>query len=192
MKKLLFFVLALVLILTISCSKSAMPTASDNSTTVSALATGWHQMTQAQRNLTIISAAISWTSGTLYTGQGECKGWVKTIVLNASGGLVSLPATLSNNYQWATSGSGTPQYILYPNSCVPIQNAQAGCIVQMCYKNNDGSVSPHTMIIIAMHASSMDIIDCNFHGDDRIRYANMLFTTFNNAACGLYSLYYIL
>ena len=198
MKNFLFLVLALVLIFTVSCSKNVTPTASDSGGTVSALATGWHQMTQAQRNLTIISAAISWTSGELYTGVGECKGWVQTIVLNASGGLVSLPATQVSpyEYEWATGGSG----ILYPTSQVPISNAVPGCIVQMYYRNRDGiTINPHTMIIIGMHASSMDIIDCNFNGDDRIRYVyNMLFTDFYNAAYdkfgnpNRYSLYYIL
>lgn len=211
MKNFLFLVLALVLIFTVSCSKNVTPTASDSGTTLSvlSLAPDWVSMTQTQRNSLIITTAKKYNN-TIYTGQGQCKGWVQTVVLNASGGLVQLPANQTspagNEYKWVTSGSGTPQYILYPNSCVPIQYAQPGCIVQMYFKTLSTTpphVDPHTMIILAVNqaAGTMDIIDCNRSATNAVSiYYGMTFAYFyahvsdinGNINSSYYTLYYVL
>lgn len=196
MKKLLFFVLALVLIFTVSCSKNVTPTASDNSTTVSALAIGWHQLTQAQRNSAIITRAYQ--DNGVYTGL-SCKVWMQNVVSSASGGATTLPTNRAYPYEclWTTGQS----YIYYMNQFppVPIANAQVGWIVQMYFKNlNTGVVVPHTMLIVAMYSTSMDVIDCNFVSAYTVGVHNMTFTYFYQHAIDplgqnyRYSLYYVL
>ncbi len=171
MKKFLFLVLASVLIFIVSCSKNVMPTASDNSATVSALSTGWHQLTQLQRNAAIVAAVTNnWYNGQLYTGLGQCKGWVQTVVSQASSGLACLPANqvppaypVGNEYKWSTSDT-CYQYVnwLTQNACIPIEYSQPGWIVQMYFKTlSTGHVDPHTMIIMRVDGTGIYISDCN-------------------------------
>jgi hypothetical protein len=73
MKKLLFFVLALALIFTISCSKNVTPTANDNSGTVSALS---HRLSSNNRRAVVLETFYalrpSYDGGCDRTLNGNC------------------------------------------------------------------------------------------------------------------------
>jgi hypothetical protein len=124
---------------------------------------------------------------------------MQNIVSSASGGATTLPMNQAYPYEclWTT---GQP-YIYYMNQFppVPIANAQVGWIVQMYSKNlSTGVIVPHTMLIVAMYSTSIDVIDCNFVSAYTVGVHNMTFTYFYQHAIDplgqnyRYSLYYVL
>ena len=197
MKKFLFLVLALVLIFTVSCSKNATPTASDNGNgMVTALTLTWSQMTHAQRTEAIITRANQ-DNGYVFPNL-ECKTWVQTVVTSASGGAAVIPQN-QNNYTWYTNSS-----VAWPSqySCIPVENAQRGWMIQMSFRNtSDHSIiNPHTIIIENVYSTYMDIIDCNLDppSGHKVSHRTMTYQYFYdhaydaNGNSHVYNLYYVI
>ena len=62
-----------------------------------AVAGGWHTWPQYVRNQAIIDETHEYNN--TYVGL-NCKLWVRKVVKDASGGLVTIPSTSSNLYTW--------------------------------------------------------------------------------------------
>ncbi len=112
----------------------------------------WHNLlTQQGRNAAIVNAALSYPDGYKFTGDGECKGWVKTVVLAASGNVVSIPPN-ANDSTWQASPNVGQDYPAFPAS---------GEIIQMHW-----NTTLHTMIVLSSGPAGMNVIDCNWYKVD--------------------------
>ena len=151
--------------------------------TATATVIGWHGLSQSQRNSRIINRADNDIGD--YTGQ-SCKEWVRDVVEDASDGLVTIPSTRSNNYQWYSHPYVAP--CLHP---FPINWVQPGQIIQMRWTNNNGTTTPHTAIVLSKTSSSMTWLDCNWQGDEVVRTHSMTFNYFNNHVGSYYTVYEI-
>jgi hypothetical protein len=78
-----------------------------------------------------------------YVGQ-ECKGWMRTVVYEASCGHVRLPINQpdESGWYWAPDPDGHVRQV-YPD----VSYFKGGQIVQMNWRLNDGSITPHTFLI---------------------------------------------
>ncbi len=123
----------------------------------------WHNvMNQYGRNQQIIGRALAQNGQ--YTGV-ECKQWVQNVVYSASGGTVWLPQNRPDWMGWYWSEWAQPLWYIPYNG--PSYAAQPGNIIQMRWRNNNGSVLPHTAIVLSNNWSGMQWIDCNWSNGDR-------------------------
>ncbi len=115
-------------------------------------ATKWRNLSQYERDQAIANMALSYPTGYLFTKNGgECKEWVREVVLRASGGAVSIPANATSS-TWAYSpyvASYRPQY------------PTRGDIIQMQW-----STTLHTMIVLSSDSNGLNVIDCNWYNRD--------------------------
>ncbi len=150
------------------------------------VAVGWHGLSQSERDSRILSRARSYSSGT-YTGM-SCKEWVRRVVRDASGNVVTIPATSSNDYQWESSAD---VYGYAATQCPP-RGIDSGRIIQMIWTNqSNGRTNPHTAIITSITSTGMNWIDCNWNGDQRVQRHFVSFSDFNTRVRNNYTVYKI-
>jgi hypothetical protein len=116
----------------------------------------------------------------------QCKEWVREVVSDASSGDVIIPATRSNGYRWYSH----PYVQSYSQGCPP-PGVGPGRIIQMVWHNQNGSVFPHTAIILSTTSSGMTWIDCNWQGDERVRTHYVSYVQFQTSVGTEYTLYRI-
>jgi len=148
---------------------------------VSAFA-GWHDLTQTQRNQAIIDEAQSWTTG---DDGGQCKEWVRTVVLNASGNLVNIPS--NDGYcEW-----GYDAYVKERN--VDIMSVTAGDLVQMTLSSAYGS-GPHTLVVLWRGLSGILVREsdwCNPATCETVHESRFVTYSTFDAMVTCYTIYYI-
>lgn len=151
--------------------------------TASSLANWWHGLSQSQRNTEILDVALDQVGD--YTGM-QCKHWVQEVVDEASQGAV-YPPTNKNNYTW--NSHSKVRTLPKP---FPINAVQPGHIIQMQWRNNNGTVYPHTAIVKSKTSTKMTWVDCNWYGDETVTTHSVLFTDFYTAVNGYnYNVYEI-
>jgi len=129
---------------------------------------GWHDWTQAQRNQAIVNEAYSWTNGIF---GNECKVFAYNVVKNASSGCVLLPGNNGNcSWKYSPNVTGRSQDIAY---------VLPGEIIQMQVTYNDGTIGPHTAIVVAkdlygitFKESNWCLHDCQLVGTRYITFIN--------------------
>ncbi len=125
------------------------------STPISADVLWWKQLSQTDRNRTILNQA------TVDDGKNvglQCKTWVQQrVVPNASRSVAIIPATCpdANGWIWCLGGNAV-------GISTSPQNFKSGYIVQMNIKRADGSITPHTSIVYAIDAYGIWWIDSNY------------------------------
>ncbi|HLP43815.1 MAG TPA: hypothetical protein VK145_00880 [Candidatus Nanoarchaeia archaeon] len=142
----------------------------------------WHGLTQGQRNDEILSVALDQNGD--HTGL-QCKHWVQEVVDEASRGEV-YPPTNQNDYTWRSSSN-----VRVMQKPFPIQWAQPGQIIQMRWKNRNGSTYPHTAILKSKTSTKMYWVDCNWHGDETVDVHSVTYSDFNRAVGNYYNVYEI-
>ena len=153
-------------------------------TSAVAATTGWHGLSQSQRDNRIKMRALAELGHS--TGL-QCKEWVREVVDDASSGEVIIPATRPNNYQWYNH----PYIQSYSQGCPP-PGVAPGRIIQMVWHNqSNNNVSPHTAIVYSTTSSGMTWIDCNWQGDGVVRMHYVSYTNFQACVGSEYTLYKI-
>lgn len=142
----------------------------------------WHGLSQSQRNAEILDVALDQVGN--YTGL-QCKHWVQEVVFEASDGAV-YPPTNKNNYTW--NSHSKVRTLPKP---FPINAVQPGHIIQMQWKNRNGTVYPHTAIVKSKTSTKMTWVDCNWNGDETVTTHSVKFTDFNSAVGHNYNVYEI-
>jgi hypothetical protein len=165
-------ILSAVTLLVLVCSVSA----------ASALANWWHGLSQNQRNTEIRDVALNQVGQN--TGM-QCKHWVQEVVYSASQGTVYPPAN-QNDYTWHSSSN--VRTMLKP---FPIEWAQPGQIIQMRWKNQNGTTYPHTAILKSKTSTKMYWVDCNWYGDTTVNTHSVTYNDFNRAVGNKYNVYEI-
>lgn len=158
-------ILSIVALFGLVCSAAAAPS----------LANWWHGLSQNQRNAEIREVALDQVGDS--TGM-QCKHWVQEVVYEASQGAV-YPPTNKNNYTW--NSHSKVRALPKP---FPINAVQPGHIIQMQWRNNNGTVYPHTAIVKSRTSTKMTWVDCNWNGDESVITHSIRFTDFYNAVDG--------
>jgi len=130
-------------------------------------AQSWAEMSQAQKNVAILSHAMSFKNGTY---GGQCKVWVRNVVMKVSG--KDLPATDNSpyDYRWLSSANVIKKTITQPGLM------SAGDIVQMKLLSNG---IPHTAIVIGVYQGApgyISFIDSNWFGYKGADYVERVYT----------------
>lgn len=144
----------------------------------------WDQMSQQQKNNAILSQAMSYRVGDY---GGICKEWVRTVVFNVSGRTIPPTYPDANGWQWASSPYVVQRY-------VGMYQFQPGDIVQMNYRNSNGTVVPHTAIVVGLYYGApggIVWIDSNWNGTQSVSIHNMGFDVFSLKVGSKYSVYNI-
>jgi hypothetical protein len=141
------------------------------------VAGGWHSWSQYIRNQAIIDQTYQYNN--TYVGL-NCKLWVRKVVKDASGGLVTIPSTSSNLYTWIPDNNVVGRSGL-------LQYAQPGEIVQMLLKSG----IEHTAIVLAVAPTGVTFIESNWNGDEVVHTRFVTFTKFKEQVRS-FSIYYIL
>jgi hypothetical protein len=149
----------------------------------SALTNWWHNLSQNQRNSRIVERALQDVGDDV--GQ-SCKEWVRTVVRSASGNTVTIPPNSSNDTRWQSD----PDCHRYAPPFPPGAFV-AGYIIQMRWRNNDGTYYPHTAIVQSRNSSGMWWIESNWEGDEVVRRRFVPFSTFHAQVGSRYSVYRI-
>lgn len=145
--------------------------------------TGWHGLSQTQRNRLILARAQE--DNNRYTGV-QCKEWVQNVVYNASDGEVYPPRN-RNDYTWYDH----PYVYRYPRP-YPLNGVEPGQIIQMRWRNPNGTITPHTAIVVSRNSSGMTWIDCNWTNRDRtVRTHDVSYDLFNRRVGYYYNVYEI-
>ncbi len=134
----------------------------------------WSQYTQAERNMAIVYRAYDNIGQ--YVGQ-NCKEWVRTVVYSASNGMVTLPATLPNASGWYF---GYSRYLVGMSG--GITSVHQGSLVQMRWRLDNGTITPHTMIILYRASNGVMVIESNWCQSNcmRVNTRFITFTEFNS------------
>jgi hypothetical protein len=144
----------------------------------------WHYtLTQAGRNANILRVAQSYPNGYKFTDNGgECKEWVRRVVLTASQGLITIPSN-NGNAAWSYDGNVGQYYPQYP---------APGDIIQMQWNGING-ITPHTMIVVSCDGQGMNVIDCNWYSKSAYScvYRHSITWTDFRAKATAFSVYYI-
>lgn len=114
----------------------------------------WRSYSQAERNMLILYKAYGYNG---QYGYCNCKEWVRKIVLEASNGVVNIPATLPDASGWYF---GSSPYLIGMSG--GIRGAGQGTLVQLNWRFNDGSTSPHTMIVSGRTTDGVSVIEANW------------------------------
>jgi hypothetical protein len=126
--------------------------------------TWWHSMlNDSGRNSLILRNAQNY-----YDGQygGQCKVWAQNVVYAASRKVVWLPQNDPYcDWRWLASANVVATYSDRWDG-VPWWPGQ---IIQAQVRTANGGTSPHTMIVVAVNASSITVIESNWRGDERVR-----------------------
>lgn len=141
----------------------------------------WHALSQPQRDQAILTRAYQDNGKWAGAGQ-DCKNWARTVVLSASGNVVWLPSTNTNNYTWASD----PNIGVVPSA---IAVASPGNIVQMALNNG----TAHTAIIYARDYTYVTFIESNWclpATCNMVRLRKITFSQFQSQVTG-YSIYYV-
>lgn len=116
----------------------------------------------------------------------NCKEWARKVVLDVSMGSVNLPQTLpdANGWYWASS----PYTV---RTSTPIQNVKPGWILQMNWRLNNGTVTPHTAIVIGTDPYGIYLAESNVVAVNTVSTRYVTYAQFN-ASIVRWSVYYIL
>lgn len=142
---------------------------------------GWHEWSQGTRNQAILNEAYKdlGKNFSSFNPPLNCKLWVQQrVIKNASGGLVTLPATVDPpGWYWSPH-----QYVR--SRCGRIEDAQPGEIVQMYTIYG----YPHTAIIVAKSQSGITFIECNWclPACYIVSKRDVSYLTFYQQVCGSY------
>jgi hypothetical protein len=150
----------------------------------------WHSSSQIDRNWYILNRAY-WDNNK-YVGL-NCKQWVQRVVSDASGGHVWLPTTANNGSAWWWNYDSNGHVGQRSGS---IYGVQRGDIVQMNWRQNNGSWVPHTAIVAWVDSGGIYFIESNWRqpSTEPANYVNVRYETFSNFQYkteGRYSIYYI-
>ena len=147
----------------------------------------WHTYTQASRNFLIVNKAYSYLGQ--YVGL-NCKDWARKVVKEASNH-VTLPSTYPDANGW---------YWYYDVNVVGmsggIRSVQPGWIVQMNWRKDDGTITPHTAIVSSVTGTGVYFIESNWCSNNCMivsatpRFVS--FADFESRVGTKYSVYYIL
>lgn len=150
----------------------------------------WRGLTQIERNQAILDRA--------YRDIGidvkmQCKPWVQRVVPDASRGVATVPATSPDPAGWYWQMNAYA--IRYYGN---IRYVKPGWIVQMNLKKTDGTITPHTAIVVGVSSSGVNWIDSNFYSKTQPNVVTVHFMTFTDFerityinGQYKYSLYYI-
>jgi hypothetical protein len=156
-KVLLFLSVFLSSAVFFSCSnQNPISNVGSVNSTEAVTATQWNGYNQSQKDMTILSAALS------YAGQlnNNCKIFVQTVVNSASGGVVTVPGTADNKYSWKTLPSN-----IVDRSITDIAQVGSIDIIQMyIYVSISGVMTwtPHTAFVVSKDATKMTWLDANW------------------------------
>lgn len=148
----------------------------------------WHMYTQGSRNAQILNKAYG------YLGQNlglNCKDFARRVVKEASNYHVTLPPTLPDDSGW---------YWNYDVNLVGmsggIYSVQPGWLVQMNWRKDDGTITPHTAIVYAVTGTGVYFIESNWCSNNCKTVSSqprfVSFSDFLNRVGTKYSVYYIL
>lgn len=155
-----------------------------STTAVAATAMPWRKLTASAKVEAIISRASRDEGQNV--GQ-ECKPWVQAVVSDATGGAVKVPSTTDGG-----SGSAWQEGAGVAGACIPVGNIRRGQIIQMRWRNRNGTVYPHTAIVLRNTGGTLTIIDANWKGDRVVRTHSWSVSEFSQAVGNAYSVYTIL
>lgn len=130
-------------------------------------AQSWGEMSQAQKNIAILSYAMSIKNGTY---GGQCKVWVRDVVKKVSGKTIPSNAEDPKDYQWLSSKDVIKRKIAHAGLM------SAGDIVQMKLLSNG---IPHTAIVIGVYQGApgyVSFIDSNWFGYKGADYSERVYT----------------
>ncbi len=151
---------------------------------VAAPPTPWKKLTPSAKVEAIIARA------SLDEGRNvrqECKPWVQAVVANATGGAVKVPLTTEGGYGSAWhDGPGVS------GACVPVGSIRRGQVIQMRWRNRNGSVLPHTAIVLRNAGGTLTVIDANWKSDQTVRTHSWSVSEFSQAVGNAYTVYTIL
>ena len=150
--------------------------------TSNAYATNWHNMSQSQRDLTIISAGL-YDYGNY---GGSCKEWVRAVVLRATGYHVWVGSNNSTQDAWLYNGSNDVDHVV--KETYSITNVQYGDIIQM-YNVSTGE--PHTAIVVNNDGNGMTWLDSNWVATNEVGTHPVTFSYFNSKYGSRYTIYSI-
>ncbi|MFH0873221.1 MAG: hypothetical protein V1846_00020 [Candidatus Komeilibacteria bacterium] len=107
-------------------------------------------------------------------------------MFDASRGVVTLPQTLPDASGW---------YLAYSRYLVSmsggITNVQPGWIVQMRYRWNNGTVTPHTFIVTWRSSTAFGVIESNVASTNTVGQRTLTFADFQRNAVA-YSCHYVI
>ena len=83
--------------------------------------------------------------------------WARKVVLEASRGVVNLPAPLPDASGWYY---GYSPYLVGMSG--GIRSATQGTIVQLNWRLSSGAITPHTMIVNSRSSSGVYVIEANW------------------------------
>lgn len=141
----------------------------------------WRNLSQAERNMSILYKADSYNNR---LGYYNCKEWARKVVLEASRNVVYLPSTLPNGNGWYY---GYSPYLVGMSG--GIRSSAQGTIVQLNWRLNNGTITPHTMIVASRTGSGINVIEANW-SPGKVAYRWIPFTEFD-AKVTRYSCYFV-
>jgi hypothetical protein len=149
----------------------------------------WRGLGQSGRNQVILDRAARDINQPVGV---QCKPWVQRVVTDASRGAATVPTTAPDPAGWYWQPNAYA--IRYYGS---ISAVRPGWIVQMNLRKADGTISPHTAIVVGVSTSGIFWIESNYDS----KHPNTVYTRFQTFADferqtyingqARYSLYYI-
>ncbi len=125
----------------------------------------WHyRLSQSQRDAAVLRTAQSFADNA-FVGM-SCKVWVQqAVVYPGSFRVVWLP--LNSGFDWLWQWSADVETVAVDNwNSV---NWPPGEIIQAQVRTVSGGLSPHTMIIVSANSAGVNVIECNWRNDGRVR-----------------------
>ncbi|MFA6308093.1 MAG: hypothetical protein WCS88_02625 [Patescibacteria group bacterium] len=145
--------------------------------------TWWSNLGQIGRNQAILDRA--YRDINRYVGL-NCKDWARKVVYDASKGVVTLPTTLPNASGW---------YFAYSPYLVGmsggIRSVQPGWIVQINWRLSDGSITPHTFIVVGRSPYGINVIESNWCAYNKVCTRYISFSDFAQKV-SRYTCYYVI
>lgn len=190
-RKILWVLLASMLasaLMVVGCSRDETPTEPTDQVAIeepgdTSGEIGDRLLTQQQRNEAIASRALQ----DLNRNVGlNCKEWARKVVKEASGNVVLLPQTLPNASGWYWADS---PYVVGMSG--GIRGVQRGWVVQTNWRLSNGTITPHTFIVLSRTSSGVNIIESNWAAPLTVKQRYVSFATFE-AQVPLYSSHYII
>lgn len=132
----------------------------------------WRNLSQAERNMMILYRAGSYNGSNSYC---NCKTWARQVVLEASHNVVNMPQTLPGESGWYFAYS--PYFVGMSGG---IRGSAQGTIVQLNWRLNDGSITPHTMIVSGRSSTGVYVIEANWSPKCHVGYRWISFTDFDS------------
>jgi hypothetical protein len=147
----------------------------------------WRGLSQIERNQAILDRAYRDLDRNVGV---QCKPWVQWVVSEASRGVATVPLTAPNAYGWYWQ-PGRYATRVYTN----IRNVRPGWIVQMNLRFANGSVGPHTAIVVGVASSGVYWVESNYAVPNTVKLRFQSYADFERltyiSGQYRYSVYYI-